>query len=263
MFVKAFDTLKIPEILWKIWFAWAFCKDLFSCYAIHIFTWIWTCITHDLTDYHFNASSFLQAITFMRSDPQIIAWPKVFQQQSFPSVPSQRVPGRFQSRNYFFEVPTLIFYVLIWTCQSLYTICFRIFAAPVVWSILENAVLRLPSWLQTSNYCSKPPPRVVVCEPQVISCKSAHANRSGCRHRLPLHLRSAAQADLGALLSEAACRISCSTWADAGLAGTAKCRIRLCTASNLQFQNISVGFGHRTIKNCHVWIRTGTFGKNK
>ena len=52
-----------PEILWKRWFARAFRKHFFFCYAI--FTWIWTCKTHDLTDYQLAVGGFLQAITLM------------------------------------------------------------------------------------------------------------------------------------------------------------------------------------------------------
>ena len=40
------------------------------------------------------------------------------------------------------EASTLIFCVLFRQCQSLHTVCFQIFAAPVVWSILRIAVLR-------------------------------------------------------------------------------------------------------------------------
>ena len=74
-----------PEILWKRWFAWAFCCCFFSCYAI--FTWIWTYKTHDLTEYQLTIGSFLPATTFMWSDWQIPEWPQLFQQFLFPSVP--------------------------------------------------------------------------------------------------------------------------------------------------------------------------------
>ena len=50
---------------------------------------------------------------------------------------------RLRLRDYFSKC-TSIFCVLIRPRQSLHTVCFRIFAAPVVWSILEIAVLRPP-----------------------------------------------------------------------------------------------------------------------
>ena len=74
------------EILWKRWFALAFRKHFFFCYAI--FTWVWTCKTHDLTDYQLTVGSFLPSITFMWSNRQIPGWPQFFQQQFFHSVPS-------------------------------------------------------------------------------------------------------------------------------------------------------------------------------
>ena len=44
--------------------------------------------TRILTDYQLTIGSFLPAITFMWSDRQIPGWPRFFQQQIFPSVPS-------------------------------------------------------------------------------------------------------------------------------------------------------------------------------
>ena len=94
-FIQVFNTSKIPvpcfgtKILWKRWFARAFCKHFSFCYAI--FVWIWTYKTHDLTDYQLTnvtIGSFLQATTLMWSDWQIPGWPQFFQQQVFPSVPS-------------------------------------------------------------------------------------------------------------------------------------------------------------------------------
>ena len=52
-----------PEILWKRWFAWVFCKHLFSYYTI--FTWIWTYKTHDLTDHQLIVGSVLLTIASM------------------------------------------------------------------------------------------------------------------------------------------------------------------------------------------------------
>ena len=43
------------------------------------------------------------------------------------------------------SVSKLIFSVLIWPLQSFHTVCFQILAAPVVWSLLDIAVLRPPS----------------------------------------------------------------------------------------------------------------------
>ena len=70
--------------------------------------------------------------------------PQFFQQQVFPSVPSL---VDFNSV-LFFEVSTSIICVLIWPRQSLFTVCFRIFTVPVVWSILGIAVLRPPRLVQ-------------------------------------------------------------------------------------------------------------------
>ena len=95
--------------VWKRLFAWALSKFFFSHYTI--FTWIWTCKTHDLTVYQLIVSSSLPAITFMESDQQIPGWLHFFQQQSFPSVPSLQVPSQFQL-HYYFEASTSIVYVL-------------------------------------------------------------------------------------------------------------------------------------------------------
>ena len=75
-----------PEILWKSWFAWAFSKHFFICYAI--FTWIWTYKSHDLTGHQLIVGSFLPAIVSMGRTKQTPRWPRFFEQRSFHSVPS-------------------------------------------------------------------------------------------------------------------------------------------------------------------------------
>ena len=75
-----------PEILWQRWFAPSFRKHFFFCYAI--FTWIWTCKLHNLTDYQLAVGSFLQAIASMGRNKQSPRWPQFIQQLSLHSVPS-------------------------------------------------------------------------------------------------------------------------------------------------------------------------------
>ena len=131
----------------------------FSCYAI--FKWIWTYKTHDLTDYQLNIGSFLPAITFMWSDRQIPRWPQFFQQPLFPSVPSlvdfnRAIISRLGSFHIDFLCAHLATPVLSYRF-------FQIFVAPVVWSILEIAVLRPPwfvsivqSFFKASSSCPNP-----------------------------------------------------------------------------------------------------------
>ena len=111
-------------------------QDVFSCYAI--FTWIWTYKTHDLADCQLqvNVGNSLPTITFMWIDRQVPGWPRFYQQQLFPSVPS--------------------------LVESFHSVCFRIFAAPVMWSTLKTAVLRPPrlfsivhSFLKASSSSSR------------------------------------------------------------------------------------------------------------
>ena len=89
--------------------------------------------------------SFLPAITFMWSEWQIpgwLWWPQFFQQQLFSSVPVcppwQILITLF---SWFFKISISFFCVLIWPHQSFHTVCFWIFAAPVIWSILEIVVM--------------------------------------------------------------------------------------------------------------------------
>ena len=165
-----------PEILWKRWFAWAFCCCFFSCYAI--FTWIWTYKTHDLTEYQLTIGSFLPATTFMWSDWQIPGDLSSSNSNCFPLC----IPWSISNAQSFFQVSTLIFCVLIWQHQTFHTICFRIFTSPVMWSILEFAVLRPPQLISIVQSFSNPPPRVLVC----VFCHSNHSGplfsklRSGC-----------------------------------------------------------------------------------
>ena len=147
MFAHAFDTLKIPDHRFgtrdtpKKVICLSVSQGPFSCYAI--FKWIWTYKTHDLTDYQLNIGSFLPAITFMWSDRQIPRWPQFFQQPLFPSVPSlvdfnRAIISRLGSFHIDFLCAHLATPVLSYRF-------FQIFVAPVVWSILEIAVLR-PPW---------------------------------------------------------------------------------------------------------------------
>ena len=115
-----------------------FASTFFSCYAI--FTWIWTCKTHDLPNYQFTIGSFLQAITFMWSYDKSQGDLNSSNSKYFPLFPQWSISNVLL----FFEVSISIFCVLIRQCQSLHFVCFRIFAAPVVWSILGIAVLALP-----------------------------------------------------------------------------------------------------------------------
>ena len=96
--------------------------------------------TDDLTDYQLTSGSFLLAITFMWSDLKIPGWPQFFQQELFPSEPSLVDFNRaiiFRS----FHVDFLNANLAMPIISCLY---FQIFAAPVVWSILEIAVQRPP-----------------------------------------------------------------------------------------------------------------------
>ena len=161
IFVQAFGTSlrwKLqsialePGILWKRWFAWAFHKSFFPCYAI--FTWNWTNKTHDLTDYQLIIGNFLQAITFMSINEQIPEQPHFFQQQLFSSVPSLvnfKCPIIFRS------------FHLNFLCANLAAVPqhqskIPIFAAPVIWSILDIAVLCPPQLVSIVQSFLKAPP---------------------------------------------------------------------------------------------------------
>ena len=98
-------------------------------------------VTNDLTDFQLTVGSFLPAIIVMWSDRQIQGWPQFFQQKLFPSVISRSILIEWL----FFEVSTTIFCMLIWPRKSLHTVFFRIFVAPVIWSILEIAFLPHPA----------------------------------------------------------------------------------------------------------------------
>ena len=137
-----------PEILWKRWFAWAFRRDFFSCIAI-IFTWIWTHSMSLMTSLIFN----LPLAVFYRQSLscEVIDKSKGDLNSSnrnyFPlTVPWAAVISRSILIEWlFFEVSTTIFCMLIWPRQSLHTVFFRIFVAPVIWSILEIAFLPHPA----------------------------------------------------------------------------------------------------------------------
>ena len=88
------------EILWKRWFARSFRKLPPSCYSI--FTWIWTCKTHNLSDHQPTLGRFLWANDSMRRSRQILRWPWFFRQHLFFSGPC---PATF---NHFFESLSLI-----------------------------------------------------------------------------------------------------------------------------------------------------------
>ena len=146
-----------------------------------------------------TVGSFLLAITFMWSDRQIPGDLNSSNSRYFPLCPSWSISIVLKK----FEVSTLIFCVLIRPRQHF--VCFRIFAAPVVWSRLISIVQSflkapssssrhtvrpgsffsetlvgmrtlhpcvLPLLFQSLDYFWKPLPRV-------ISCDSAHAHRSG------------------------------------------------------------------------------------
>ena len=133
---------------------------LLSCYL----TCIWTCKTDHFSDKQLIAGSFLPAITFSEVIDKSQGDLSSSNGNYFPLRPLQPITVA----RLFFEVSTSIF------CQSFHTLCFRIFAAPVKWSVLEIAlqVLR-PS--------------------QLVSIVQSFLKASSSRSRVPIRINSIAQ----------------------------------------------------------------------
>ena len=171
-FVQVFDTLKIPVHCFGTWDTKVFRKHFFFCYAI--FTWIWTFTTYDLTDYQLTVGSFLPAIT-QRPSCEVIDKSQGDLNSSSSNFFTLCPAWSISIVLLFFEVSISILCVLTWQSRSFHTVRFLIFKAPIVWSILEIAVLRsgaLLRWFQLSNNFSTPSLWFLVC-------KSGHSDRSG------------------------------------------------------------------------------------
>ena len=148
-----------PKILWKRWFAWSFPKFVCTFSFVMPFSY---------------ESEHTKLMTLLIINLSL----EVFYRQSLSCEVINKSQGDLNSSNskYFplcppwsisvalllFEASTSIFCVLIRPLHSLHTVCFRIFAVPVVWSILATAVLRPPrlvsivqSFLKASSSISR------------------------------------------------------------------------------------------------------------
>ena len=165
MFVQAFDALKIPEnrfgtrdTLKKV-----ICSSISRAFFLlfchfHMNLNIQNSWSNSVSTYHWQFSTGNHFHVKWLTNPSL----RVTSILPTATVSLCAPPWSISNARLFFEVSTSIFCALIWPRQSFHTICFRICTSPVMWSILEIAVLRPPqlvsivqSFLKASSSSSR------------------------------------------------------------------------------------------------------------